>query len=73
MNAAGTRPSHLSGFHLPDLYAARLDGRVGEAVLGSLDAGVETGVSVPALRNSTSFSSCRRTCAVLGPYMLSWK
>jgi hypothetical protein len=73
--AANTRPNHLSAFHRPDLYAESVDCRagVGDARLSASGGVVLIGVSELALRASASFSSCRRTCAVLGPYTSSWK
>jgi hypothetical protein len=75
LKAAGTRADHLSAFHRPDLYAESVDCRVGlgGAGLGASGDGVLIDVSESALRASAAFSSCRRTCAVLGPYTSSWK
>ena len=73
MNAAGTGPDHRSAVHLPDLYADSVDCRAGGVGLGSLGDAVETGIPTLARWASTSFSSIRRTCAVLGPYTSSWK
>src|SRR5271163_1738742 len=75
VKAAGTRADHLSAFHRPDLYAESVDCRVGigGVGLGASGDGVLIGVFERSLRASAYFSSCRRTCAVLGPYTSSWK
>ena len=75
LKATGTRANHLSAFHRPDLYAESVDCRVGlgGAGLGASGDGVLIGVSELSPRASEYFSSCRRTCAVLGPYTSSWK